>query len=372
MNSLNQANVNHCITRHSIEVADETLSYRSIVIDDVTPTGNQIAIAAGFKPVQNVIILQELEHGGLEDIRPEETVNLNKQINRFIIIESDRTFNFMIDGIRFSWPRQVISEITIRQLGKIDASKAISLERKNEADLLLASGEVVNLDQIGTESFVTRIIKNTWQINVQGTIIEVDTPSIIVRDAIERAGLNPNQGWQIFLKIEGQPKQEKQLADVIDLMTPGIEKLRLTPQEVNNGESSAILQKTFELLDTDYDHLNQMNLPWETVISNGQRWLLIHNYNIPDGYNAKEISLALEIPHTYPQAQIDMFYVLPALNLQTGQPIGCTETTTDINGKGYQRWSRHRGANSTWNPTLDNVRTHLALVEGALIKEVEV
>ena len=36
--------------RHSIEIADETLTYRAIRINDLTPTGAQLSRAVGFKP----------------------------------------------------------------------------------------------------------------------------------------------------------------------------------------------------------------------------------------------------------------------------------------------------------------------------------
>jgi hypothetical protein len=80
--------------------------------------------------------------------------------------------------------------------------------------------------------------------------------------------------------------------------------------------------------------------------------------------------MALDIPNTYPGAQIDMFYVAPVLLLANGSRIGATETLIAIGGVTYQRWSRHRGQTATWNPKIDNVRTHLTLVDGALSREV--
>ena len=36
--------------RHTIEVADQTLIFRSVPIEDLAPTGAQLAAAAGFSP----------------------------------------------------------------------------------------------------------------------------------------------------------------------------------------------------------------------------------------------------------------------------------------------------------------------------------
>jgi len=38
--------------------------------------------------------------------------------------------------------------------------------------------------------------------------------------------------------VAGQPKRQLQVGDDIDLRAPGIEKVRLTAKDVNNGEAS--------------------------------------------------------------------------------------------------------------------------------------
>lgn len=65
--------------RHTIDVADQTLTYRQVSIDDLTPTGAQLAIAAGFKSAEGVSVLQVLATGDLEDVRPNETVDLRRE-----------------------------------------------------------------------------------------------------------------------------------------------------------------------------------------------------------------------------------------------------------------------------------------------------
>ena len=79
----------------------------------------------------------------------------------------------------------------------------------------------------------------------------------------------------------------------------------------------------------------------------------------------------MEVPPNYPAAQIDMFFVAPALSLSSGAAIPNTEHREAILGEPFQRWSRHRNAKAPWRPESDNVITHLALVESALQKEVE-
>lgn len=209
-----------------------------------------------------------------------------------------------------------------------------------------------------------------WTLNVQGVRLDVDAPTITVRDALSQAGFDPNQGWLIFLKVSGGPKEAVELSTTIDLTRPGIEKLRLTPREVNNGEAAPAPRRAFALLDADETYLQLLGQAWETVIDANRRWLLIRDYPLPGGYTTDRTTLALEIPNTYPSAQIDMFYTYPPASLASGRAIDRTQVRAVIGGCEYHGWSRHRGPASPWNPATDNVVTHLALVESALAKEV--
>src|SRR5260370_18701222 len=65
-----------------------------------------------------------------------------------------------------------------------------------------------------------------WKLNVQGVIIESRLPTIIVRDALKKAGFDPDAGWIIVLKVAGEPRKNVDLSAIIDLQHPWIEKLR--------------------------------------------------------------------------------------------------------------------------------------------------
>ena len=132
----------------------------------------------------------------------------------------------------------------------------------------------------------------------------------------------------------------------------------------------------FELLKVDHIFLDGLGLRWETTTetseqdpSQQRRWLLIHGYPVPSGYTTGSTLLALEIPTTYPGAQIDMFYTSPPLQLTSGMAIPRTQVVASIGGITFNGWSRHRGPQSAWDPDSDNVSTHLALVDSALAKE---
>ena len=353
---------------HIIEVADQTLTYRQIHTEDLTPTGAQLAVAAGFKSVDDVSVLQVLPNGELEDIRPMETVDLRRVEARFVIVESDRAYRLTIDGQRFDWPCRIVSGGLLRKLGQVPADKVIYFERQDQPDRLLDNHDLIDLDTAGVEAFLSR--KLVWKLNMQGVLLELSAPTVVVREALVLAGFNPDQGWQIFLKVAGQAKQPVQLTTEIDLRTPGIEKLRLTPKDVNNGEGPATPCRVFALLDIDEAHLERLGLRWETIIEANRRWLLLHDYPLPAGYSVAHTKLALEIPPTYPGAQIYGFYAYPPLALGCGRTIESTQLRGVLLGVEFHGWSRNRGPAAPWNSAMDNVVTQLALVDAALAKEI--
>ena len=205
-----------------------------------------------------------------------------------------------------------------------------------------------------------------WKLNVQGVIIESAHPEITVRQAIKDAGFNPDTPWIIVLKVAGEPKKEVDLSFVIDLRHKGIEKLRLTPKQINNGEISACPRVEFALLPQDEQHLDQLDLRWETLVDAGRRWLVMRNYSLPPGYRWPVADIAIEVPVSYPTAQLDMFYCHPPLILPSGAAIPQTQHVERITGLPFQRWPRHR----QWDPARDTLASHLALIDESLRREV--
>jgi hypothetical protein len=368
MTEMNETPIDRDRARHKIEVSDETLAFRSVSIDDLTPTGAQLAAAAGFKPAQNVVVLQFLPNGELEDIRDTEVVDLRHSEGRFIIVETDAIYPMTIDGQDFQWPAAIITGATLRKLGGVPTEKDFYLERVDEPDRLIGATDTVNLSKKGVESFLSRE-KQKWKLQVQDVVLVFDEDHVKVRDAMVKAGYDPDKPYIITLKTSAG-KEDVTVDYIVDLTLPGIEKIRLTPGGINNGEAQNALRHQFNLLPVDDRFLNSLGLPWETIIDNGTRWLLIYGYRVPEGYSAAEITLAIQVPTGYPAAEIDMFFTLPKLLLRSGAAIRQTEGNAVIAGTTYSRWSRHRTPIAPWNPATDNIQSHLALVSGALEKDV--
>ena len=82
------------------------------------------------------------------------------------------------------------------------------------------------------------------------------------------------------------------------------------------------------------------------------------------------ISAALKIDPGYPVAQIDMVYFDPPLQLVNKNRQPGALANQAILGKNWQRWSRHRTGHNPWRPGLDDISTHLLLVENWLEREL--
>lgn len=108
---------------HFIEVAGLDLVFKPVALADHTPTGAQIASAAGYSDAQVVTVLHLLPNGELEDIRPNEVVNVLGSAGRFIVAVTDRSYRLTIDGKRIDWPVQRISGSLLRHLGGIDPER---------------------------------------------------------------------------------------------------------------------------------------------------------------------------------------------------------------------------------------------------------
>lgn len=130
------------------------------------------------------------------------------------------------------------------------------------------------------------------------------------------------------------------------------------------------LRRDFGLLSQDEEFLNEYGCPWETI-HDGSQWVLIHEFPTHEGYSHSHVTSAIRMETGYPIAQLDMVYFFPALARTDGKVIANTEAEQEIDGKTYQRWSRHRTDENSWKPGLDHLGTHVLLIEDWLAREFE-
>src|SRR5690606_23959754 len=126
----------------------------------------------------------------------------------------------------------------------------------------------------------------------------------------------------------------------------GVERFVAEPLDCTEG---FVARSQFALPDEDFLFLNSFKNEVDLIQEGNTRWLIFRHYTIPKGYNVEVADLAILIPPHYPTTGLDMMYFNPPLERKDGAPIGALSYQT-IEGKRYQRWSRHRTVANKWNP----------------------
>ena len=121
------------------------------------------------------------------------------------------------------------------------------------------------------------------------------------------------------------------------------------------------MRRQFQLPAEDICFLDGLGLQWEAVNDKGMQWVIIHDYPVTKGYNLQSTQVAIKLETGYPRTPLDMAYFFPALQRLDGRPINAI-SWQPIDGKNYQRWSRHRTAQNPWRPGIDDISTHMGLV----------
>ncbi len=116
-------------------------------------------------------------------------------------------------------------------------------------------------------------------------------------------------------------------------------------------------RRQFELPADDRDFLDGLGRQWETINEAGKMAVLVHDIGMPPGLLPRAASVAFLLHQQYPDVALDMAYFLPGLTREDGRPIMAL-AVEQIDGSGWQRWSRHRPKNAPWRPGIDGVETH--------------
>ncbi len=334
-----------------------------------TPTARQILDEFGFIPPDEHILLHADDDGKMREVALDDEFKLAKgEVAKFIAFGSDRTFKFALNERRMPWGESEISISTLKAITNMPETEEFVLERKDKRDRVLSDSDTVALDDPGLERIYTR--RRKWKLKVQDVVLTILTPTIVVKDALVQAGIDPTTGWTAAIKYKDAPREAITLDGIIDLTRKGIEKLWLRPNHIQNGEAQPSFTRAFTLREEDEDYLSKSDLKLETIIEGGRRWAILRQFPLPAGYNCSVADIAIEVPPTYPAAQLDMFYCHPHLAREAGGAIPQTQTSQSIEGKSYQRWSRHRTGETAWKPESDSIITHIAIITDAIAKEV--
>jgi hypothetical protein len=118
------------------------------------------------------------------------------------------------------------------------------------------------------------------------------------------------------------------------------------------------MRSDFDLPDEDVLVIKTICPRYDTIIEGNKNWVILRDYPVPSGYNVPKVDVGILIPAGYPRSPLDMAYFFPALSRLDGVQIPALTNNTSIEGKSYQRWSRHRRRETPWRLGVDALGNH--------------
>ncbi len=206
-----------------------------------------------------------------------------------------------------------------------------------------------------------------YRIRIDRERYVVEVPEMTGRELLTLAGKTPPERFALYQKLRGGQTRRIALDETVSFRQPGIERFVTNPLDATEGEAD--LRRQFRLPPEDEGFLASLGLPWETVVEGKVRRLVLLDFQPPSGYTHPQVAVNLRIEPSYPDTQIDMAYFHPALARVGGRPIKAL-ASDPFDGKVWQRWSRHRTGQNPWRPGVDNLETHLLLVQDWLEREL--
>lgn len=209
-----------------------------------------------------------------------------------------------------------------------------------------------------------------YKLKIDGKMFDVQDRYVTGRDILVLAQKTPLTDFGVALQEHGHNMRTIGLDEAVDLEAPGVEKFVTYHTGHSDGEEGPKGPFPFALPAEDQDYASHISDDLELVLDGGRRWVLLHNFPVPEGYNLDKVTAAVLLPVGYPQSAPDMVYFYPALALTSGKKIHASEATETIQGQIYQRWSRHFLPQEPWRPGVDSLETYALMIRGWLEREV--
>lgn len=224
--------------------------------------------------------------------------------------------------------------------------------------------EMIDLEEWAKAGKDPKLAK-TYRIRIDKEKKDVNVPAMTGREILALVNKTP-ETHLLSQKLRGGQVKPVEPNQTVRFDKDGVERFQTLALDPTEGEGR---RRSFQLPEEDEQCLAANELDWEAIIDGGAKWLIIRTYPVPEGYNHRRTTLALRIPPSYPDAQIDMVYFHPPLALNSGKVIRQLSSLA-VDGQKYQQWSRHRTTANPWRPGVDNVCTHLLQVNTWLAREL--
>ncbi len=118
----------------------------------------------------------------------------------------------------------------------------------------------------------------------------------------------------------------------------------------------------------DQAWLKEQGWAYEEVAEVNKRGVIVRRFPLPPGkFQVPEADILIQVPQGYPDANLDMFWLSPALHLTPSGKLPNKIATEVHFGTSWQRWSRHY-KQGQWRRGIDDIASHFAFVAQELRK----
>lgn len=200
---------------------------------------------------------------------------------------------------------------------------------------------------------------HSYKIKIDGNKYTVDVPHMLAEDILKLAGITDPSSVAFYQKFRGGVTKIIEAGEKVDFTAPGVERFVTIPTDMTEGFEN---KKHFQLSSEDTQFLESMGLPWDAITENGIQRIVIYDFPLPTGYSSDKVNVNMRLESGYPDVQIDMAYMYPAISRLDNKPINATAPDM-FNGLQWQRWSRHRTSANPWRPGIDNISTHVSAIK---------
>jgi hypothetical protein len=127
------------------------------------------------------------------------------------------------------------------------------------------------------------------------------------------------------------------------------------------------------LSERDTQHLDELGQAYSVYQQGAITLLVLDAYRLPPGYQPAAVDVLIEIPSTYPDGALDMWWTFPYVIFANGQVPINTDARQPYLGyapdpaRVWQRWSRH----PQWRAGTDDLRSFLRVMRTTLETEAQ-
>lgn len=289
---------------------------------------------------------------------------------------------FNINEDEHSTKNQVITGNELHTLACTSSETHFIRMVTDKGKILIGPSVKVDLTECGIERFIIRpykqetidledcfcegvkpVITYKYIIKINGKKFTVEQEKISREDILKLVDKDPDKHRLRMFTKDGKVILKE--GEIVDLTQCGVERFVYEPLDCKEG---FVANVSIELPKGDSDFITACEYKVDSIKEGNLNWLIFRDFKIPNGYNVKVADAAILIPPHYPATQLDMIYFNPPLARKDGKQISTLSNQT-IEGKTYQRWSRHRTPLNKWNPEIDDIQSHLDLMKSCLIAE---